>query len=122
VLSYDIDSDGTILTLTASGSPTPEEREAVFHAIRVDPRVHDGALLILDVRSVRLDLTEAVLMDRLRALIDQLGMKLGSACAMINREHGHDSQVVQIAGRDFGLRVRLFHEEASARQWLSAYR
>jgi uncharacterized protein (DUF2336 family) len=115
VSSYEI--DGQILTLRVSASLTPSEREALFDAVRVDARVPQAVVLIIDARSLPLDLSEASLIEWLRALVDRLGPKLGSMCAMIREAHGDNSHLFQTAARSLGLRVGLFSDEQTARQW-----
>jgi hypothetical protein len=121
MVSYEI--DGSILTLRASGTTTLEEREPVFAAVRADASVPNGALVLLDVREVDAGMSKHVVIERLRVLLDQLGPKLGPVCAMIIRaEIGDQARTFQTEGVGFGLRVSLFNDELSAREWLSAYR
>ena len=118
MLGYQI--DGHILSLTVSTYPTLAARQALFDAVRADRRVTLGALVILDVRSLALDLGEANVLERLGALITLLGPKLGRACAIIRDAHQDDSHLFQTEGRRLGLRVGLFADEQAARQWLNA--
>lgn len=118
-LSYEI--DGSILTLRASGPPTLSVRQPVFDAVRADATVPNQALVLLDVREVDQVMSEYVVIERLRVLVEQLGQKLGPLCAIIVRqEHVHQARMFQQAGRGLGLRVELFGDEASARQWLKS--
>jgi hypothetical protein len=56
-------------------------------------------------------------------LLDQLGPKLGPACAMLVTPRVSDqASVFQTEALGFGLRVSLFNDEPSARRWLTAYR
>ena len=121
MVSYEI--DGSILTLRASGTTTLNEREPVFAAVRADASVPNGALLLLDVREVDVGMSKPVVVERLRVLLDQLGPKLGPLCAMIiTSDLGDQAQIFQTEGIGFGLRVGLFSDEPSAREWLKAYR
>ena len=121
MLSYE--TDGSILTLRASGTTTRGEREPVFDAVRADAGVPNGALLLLDVREVDVWMSEYVVIERLRVLLDQLGPKLGPACAMIITPRVADqARIFQAEGAGFALRVGLFSDEQSARKWLNAYR
>jgi hypothetical protein len=120
MFSYQI--DGQILTLTVSGYPMPADRLALFDAVQVDSRVPLGALLILDVRSLPVDLSEAAAIERLGILISLLGPKLGPACAIIRGAHGNDSHTFQTTARGHGLQVALFLDEHAARQWLNTHR
>ena len=121
MLSYEV--DGSILILRASGATTREQRLPVFAAMRADTRVPEGALLLLDVREVDAGMSEHVVVERLRVLLDQLGSKLGPVCALIVSPQVTDQAAMfQARGIEFGLRIGLFSDEPSARQWLGACR
>jgi len=121
-LSYEI--AGSILTLRASGTPTLKERQPVYDAVRADAAVPNGAQLLLDIREIDAAMySEHAVVERLRVLIDQLGPKLGSVCAMlISPSLMTQGRIMQEAGSGVGLRVFLFTDEPSARHWLSTYR
>jgi hypothetical protein len=117
VLSYEI--DGSILTLTATGTTTLEQRRPVFEALRADARVPDGALLLIDGRDVTGGMSEYVVIERLRVLFEGLGVKLGPVCALIVAPGiAEEGRLFQTEALGFGLRVALFDNELSARQWL----
>jgi hypothetical protein len=126
VFSYEI--DGSILILRASGTATLSERQLVFNAVRDDAAVPSDALLLLDVREVDVRevdvaMSEYTGVERLRVLLDQLGRKLGPVCAVIvSPGLAEQSRLFQDAGSGVGLRVGLFSDEPSARQWLRAHR
>jgi hypothetical protein len=118
MVSYEF--DGSILTFRASGTTTRAQREPVFEAVRADARVPNGALVLLDVREVDIGMSKHVVLERLRVLLELLGPKLGAACALIIApEHGDQASVFQTEAPGFGLRVKLFSDEQSARQWLT---
>jgi len=121
MLSYTI--DGSLLTLNASGTPTLDEREQVFNAMRADPAVPNGAQLLIDARDVDLALADVSMAERLRVLVDLVGPKLGPVCAVIIPAGlATQFRLFQTAGRGAGLKVELFSDEQSARQWLVAHR
>ena len=121
-LSYEI--AGSILTLRASGTPTLKERKPVYDAVRADAAVPNGARLLLDIREIDSAMySEHAVVERLRVLIDQLGPKLGSLCAMVvSPSPMNQAHIMEEAGNGVGLRVALFTDEPSAREWLSTYR
>ena len=121
-LSYEI--AGSILTLRASGTPTVKQRQPVYDAVRADAMVPKGAHLLLDIRGIDAVVhNERTMVERLRVLIDQLGPKLGSVCAMVVAPSlMKQGRIIQAAGSGVGLRVFLFTDEGSARDWLSTYR
>lgn len=118
-MSYEI--DGSILTFRASGTTTRDQREPVFAAVRADARVPNGALILLDVREVDVGMSMPVVVERLRVLLDLLGPKLGTTCAVvITPELGDQASLFQTEATGFGLRVKLFSDERIARRWLNA--
>jgi hypothetical protein len=120
VLSYEV--DGPILTLRASGTATLEERQPVLDAVRADTGVPHGALVLLDFRLVDPGISEAIVPERLPVLLDQLGPKLGPVCAMVVTPGlAEPSRLFQLPGIGVGVRVALFNDELSAREWLSSY-
>jgi hypothetical protein len=121
MLSYEI--DGSVLTLRGSGTITLQQRLHLFAAVRADAGVPNGALVLLDVRGIDVDLHDHAVIERTRVLVDQLGPKLGPACAIIiPLAPDEQSRIYQDAASDVGLRVRFFRDEPSARQWLNAFR
>jgi hypothetical protein len=121
MLSYEI--DGSILTLRASGTTTGDQREPVFNALRADARVPNGALVLLDVREVDVGMSKPVVAERVRLLFDLLGPKLGLACALLVTPAISDqSSLFQTEAIGFGLQVKLFSDEQTARRWLKAFR
>jgi len=118
MVSYEI--DGSILIFRASGTTTRYQREVVFEAVRADARVPNGALVLLDVREVDVGMSKHVVVERLRVLLDQLGPKLGPACALIvTAGVGDQARIFQTEAIGFGLRVELFSDERAARQWVA---
>ena len=120
MLSYSV--DGHILTVHVTGASDPEQRGALLQAIRNDPAVPRGAVLLLRVEDITETFDDAELRARLAGLIRGLGPKLVPVCAVIGPQsyllEGHRFQ--NLAGQA-GLRVGLFRDEASARTWLSGY-
>jgi hypothetical protein len=120
MLSYEI--DGSVLILRASGTTTRDQREPVFAAVRADARVPNDTLVLLDVREVDVGMSKNVVVERLRVLLDQLGPKLGSACALlVTSELGDQSRIFETEAAGFGLRAKLFTDERIARQWLMCF-
>jgi hypothetical protein len=120
MLSYEI--DGSVLILRASGTTTHAQREPVFAAVRADARVANDTPVLLDVREVDVGMNKHVVIERLRVLLDLLGPKLGPACALIvTPELGDQSRIFETEAIGFGLRVRLFTDEQTARQWLMCF-
>jgi hypothetical protein len=122
MLSYEI--DGSILTVRASGTTTLAQRQPVFDAIRDDTSVPQDALILIDVREFDFGLSEYLLSDRLRVFFDHLGAKCGPMLAVIipSGLGADQARVFKSKAIDFGMRVRLFSDEQSAREWLNGQR
>ena len=117
MLSYRI--DGAILVLTAARGP---QRQEVFDAVHADPRVPQGALVLIDARAAEPARSELEVRERARVLVNRLGSKVGAVCAVIVApELALDAHLFQVFGSGLGLRVGLFPDEPTARQWLEAY-
>ena len=94
----------------------------MYAAVRADAAVPDGALLLLDQREIDVAMMRGhLVVERLRVLFDQLGPKLGPMCALIFAPGlAEQAHVFQTEAVGFGLRVEVFSDEPSARQWLGA--
>jgi hypothetical protein len=112
---------GAFVTLKSDGKADARQRQAVYDAMRSDPRVPDGTSLILDLRLAVIQLTQSELVDRVRALFATLGPTLGSACAVIVKDKSlrFGLNLQTIAG-NMNFRVGIFHDEDGARKWLTA--
>jgi hypothetical protein len=111
-----------MVTITVTPHSTFEERRAIYDAIRVDPRVPDDAVLLLDVRQHDEFLTPEIVRARVPRLKEALGPKLGSAFALlVTKERMPDALIFQAVAGEFRFRIGVFYEEALARTWLQAY-
>jgi hypothetical protein len=121
MLTYEV--EGTILKLTLKGTPSETQRAQVHADIANDPRVPPGALLLMDI--TRADAIEDVaeMERRTRLLTDRLGSKLGPACAVVvpPRLTEISEKFLSLRTDPDGLRVALFRDEPSARQWLGTF-
>jgi hypothetical protein len=114
--------DGPMLILTKSGRSTPQERAELFEALRGDPAVPNGALLLLDLRQNEEPTAGSEFGDRLLGLRGALGLKLGPACAVVvHDQHDSDARALQEMPATQGLRLVMFTDEAVARGWLSIF-
>ena len=108
---------GRLLTLTVKGRYSPDERDAFLDTIGADPAVPSRAVLMIDIRE--LEFNPAV-GDGLRALIARIGPKLGTVCAVVASDARWKlAQEFQRAASSQQLRVVVFRDEASARDWLA---
>ena len=121
MLTYEV--DGTILKLTLKGTPSESQRAQVHAEIASDPRVPLGALILIDI--TRADpIDDIAEMDRrTRLLTNRLGSKLGPACAVVvpPRLTEISEKFLSVRTDPGGVRVALFRDEPSARQWLATF-
>lgn len=121
MLTYEV--DGTILKLTLKGTPSESQRSQTHADIASDPQVPLGALLLIDI--TRADPIEdlAEIERRTRLLTDRVGSKLGPACAVVVSPRLTEISEKFLSRRTDpgGLRVALFRDEPTARQWLSTF-
>lgn len=120
MLSYTV--NGKIVRFTVIGDVALAERESVYAAVRADPAVVDGFLLLVDARKAKVTFRDATIDDRVERLVNGLRPKFGSACAFV--EPVHDplyGKKFQRAGARLGVRIGLFADEESALRWLGVY-
>jgi hypothetical protein len=121
MLTYEV--EGTILKLTLKGTPSEAQRALVHAEIANDPNVPLGALLLMDI--TRADPIEdlAEMQRRTKLLTERLGSKLGPACAVVvpPRLTEISEKFLSVRTDPGGLRVALFRDETSARQWLATF-
>ena len=121
MLTYEV--DGTILKLTLKGTPAEGQRALIHAQIASDPLVPVGALVLIDItRADPID-DVAEMERRTRLLTDRLGSKLGPAVAVVvpPRLTEISEKFLSVRTDPAGLRVALFRDELSARQWLATF-
>ena len=121
MLSYEV--DGTILKLTLKGTPSEAQRALVHAEIASDPNVPLGVLVLMDItRADPID-DVAEMQRRTRLFTDRLGSKLGPACAVVvpPRLTEISEKFMSLRTDPGGLRVALFRDEPTARQWLATF-
>jgi len=113
-------TDGRFVILMTNGKSTDRERELLYAALRSDPKVADGALLIIDVREYSIQLTQSELQDRVRAMIESVASKVGASCAVLVGDTSLRIGLgLQLFAGNTNYRVGVFHGEAAARKWLA---
>jgi len=118
MISYRV--DGPFVILTTDGKSTEPERQMLFGALLSDPKVPDGALLIIDIRKYEIHLTQAELQDRVLGMIEALGRKIGILCAVLVGDTSlRVGMGLQLVAGNANFRTGVFHSEAAARKWLA---
>jgi hypothetical protein len=114
-------ADGPVVGLTSTGEDTYVERQFVYDAILSDPKVPDGAYLILDLLKYAVLLTQSELERRARPLLETLGPKIARPFAVVVRDTSMRLGLgLKLAAGNMEFLVAIFHEEETARRWLSA--
>jgi hypothetical protein len=120
MLTYQI--DGPILTLTLKGTPHELQRSMTYAEIAGDARVPPGVLVMVDIRRADPIDDPAEVDRRARTLVERLGPKLGSACAVIVPPRlATIAEHFQSMSTELGLRIALFRDEPDARRWLMTF-
>jgi len=114
--------DGHLVEITLDRDTTFAERVALYHQIRADSRVPDGALILLDARLHVETLTQAMVAERIPLIKQALGPKMGSVFAiLVSADRKIDGLLFQVVAAEQNVRVGIFIDRAMARQWLRAY-
>jgi len=119
VLSYRTDGQFVEIDLGAGYETT--ELRTLFEAIRDDPGVPDGALLLFDASSRVEVLPEDLVRARFEIYSDTLRGRVAPVfAAIVSSATVVSGQAVQREAAAAGIRVALFLDSQSARQWLSS--
>ena len=120
---YTYSVDGSILNLVATGRTQPEEREHVLGAIRKDHRVPEQALLLIDAREAASIGTVTALQGLVHLFVERLGPKIGPRCAaVVPPERVGEATLFQVASGELGIRMEIFGDLESAKDWLLAFK
>lgn len=113
-------TDGPFVILMTDGKSTERERAMLFDALSSDPKVPDGASLIIDIRKYEINLTQAELQDRVRGMVEALASNVGVTCAVLVGDTSlRVGMGLQLVAGNSNFRVGVFHGEAAARKWLA---
>ena len=113
--------DGQFVEISLGARYTVTELRALFEAIRDDPGVPDGALLVFDASARTQVLSEDAVRARLRMLFDTLRSRVAPAIALIvSSASAVTGQTAQREASASGVRVGLFLDTESARRWLAS--
>jgi hypothetical protein len=111
--------DGPFVILATTGKDSAAGRQVTYNAIKSDPNVPDGAWLIIDLRKYEARLTQSELEVRVRSLLDALGAKIGTACAVVVGDTSlRFGLSLQMVAGNMNFRIAVFNDEVSARNWL----
>jgi len=94
----------------------------LFDAVRGDPRVTTPAFALIDARAVDWLPSDAEVREQLGLFLLMLGRRISPALAVISTARLNTAlRTGQIDGNRWGLRVGIFKDAASARNWLTGY-
>jgi hypothetical protein len=116
-LSYAV--DGPVVIVRVTGTPTDEERAAVYGAIARDAAVPKPALLLINASRADPSSGSADIRHRAQMLAGVL-VPLGTErCALVVPPRlADDAYEFQAAAGELSVEVRLFIDEDSAKRWL----
>ncbi len=94
----------------------------MLKAIRDDPALSEGALLLFDARARTEGLSDDEVRFRVGTVVEILRPSIGPALAVVlSSIIAPTAQVVQREASIAGLRIGLFDHIDAARRWLTAY-
>ena len=116
--------EGRVVLVRTPPTPVVEGARAVFIALRDDPKIAKGALLLVDARESDVDLAPPLVRNRVELMWALLGAKFAPFIAMVPRSAatGVTVQRVQMDAFVFaGIQVGIFVSVDEARQWLELH-
>jgi hypothetical protein len=121
---YSYSIAGRVVIVRTPPTPVVEGARDIFIAMRDDPKIAKGALLLVDARESEVDLAPGLVRSRVELMWAMLGAKFAPFIAMVPRSAatGLTVQRVQMDAFVFaGIQVGIFVSVDEARQWLELH-
>jgi len=121
---YSYSIKGRVVIVRTPATPDLEGARAVFVAMRDDPGVPKGALLLVDARESEVELAAPLVRSRVELMWTMLGTKFAPFIAMVPRSAstGLTMQRVQMDAYVYaGIQIGIFVSVDEARQWLELH-
>jgi hypothetical protein len=121
---YSYSIRGRVVTVHSPVTPALEGARDVFIAMRDDPAVPMGALLLVDARESDVSLDPALVRNRVELMWSMLGKKFAPFIAMVPRSAatGLTAHRVQMDALVYaGIQIGIFGAVDEARQWLELH-
>jgi hypothetical protein len=121
---YSYSIHGRVVIVRTPQTPVLDGARNIFVALRDDPAIAKGALLLVDARESEVDLAPGLVRNRVELMWSLLGTKFAPFMAMVPRSPntGLTIQRVQMDAFVFaGIQIGIFPTVDEARQWLELH-
>lgn len=121
---YSYSVQGRVVIVQTPAMPIVEGARDVFIALRDDPQIPKGALLLVDARESDVDLAPALVRSRVELMWMLLGRKFAPFIAMVPRSQATGLTVHRVQMDAFvyaGIQIGIFVSVEEAQQWLELH-
>ena len=121
---YSYSVKGRVVIVRTLAVPIVEGARDVFIAMRDDPQIQKGALLLVDARESDVDLAPALVRNRVELMWTLLGKKFAPFIAMVPRSQSTGLTVHRVQMDAFvyaGIQIGIFVSVEEAQQWLELH-
>jgi hypothetical protein len=121
---YSYSIQGRVVVMQSPPTPSLEGARDVFVAMRDDPGITKGALLLVDARESEVDLAPALVRNRVELMWLLLGAKFAPFIAMVPRSPATGLTIHRVQMDAFvyaGIQIGIFASVDEARQWLELH-
>lgn len=121
---YSYSIQGRVVIVQTPPTPVVEGARALFTAMRDDPRIAKGALLLVDARESEVELAPGLVRNRVELMWSLLGAKFAPFMAMVPRSPGTGLTIHHVQMDAFvyaGIQIGIFASVDEARQWLELH-
>jgi hypothetical protein len=121
---YAYSAHGRVVIVKTPPTPVVEGARDIFIAMRDDPGIAKGALLLVDARDSEVDLAPGLVRNRVELMWSLLGAKFAPFMAMVPRSSttGMTMHRVQMDAFVYaGIQIGIFPTVDEARQWLELH-
>ena len=121
---YSYSIQGRVVTVRSPAMPSLEGARDVFIAMRDDPAITKGALLLVDARDSDVELAPPLVRSRVELMWTMLGTKFAPFIAMVPRSSSTGLTIQRVQMDAFvyaGIQIGIFVSVEEARQWLELH-
>jgi hypothetical protein len=121
---YAYSVQGRVVVVQAPRTPVVEGARDIFIAMRDDPQIAKGALLLVDARESEVDLAPGLVRDRVELMWSLLSAKFAPFMAMVPRSSATGMTIHRVQMDAFvyaGIQIGIFPTVDEARQWLELH-
>src|SRR5262245_18975820 len=121
---YSYSIRGRVVTIKTPATPSFDGARDVFVAMRDDPAITKGALLLVDARESDIELAAPLIRSRVELMWTMLGTKFAPFIAMVPRSSSTGLTIQRVQMDAFvyaGIQIGIFVSVDEARQWLELH-